>query len=394
MNIGNVQEVEEGILSEQQLGEKLDQGTAVVFKGTDHPVAVGHGLLIKVNTNIGVSDRASLDAEIAKLKKLAALGFRPDTMMDHTIVHFDKPFWKYMLEEFDGPVGTLPHYLSFKPGQGIDSIEFMERLEEMAEAGVSFMTLHPTPNRYLYQIAKETRFTPTSSRGGGVVLRDMILNNRPENVISQNFDRIMQIFRKHNIVISIGSTFRSANVVEALDKAHREETRIQGEYIRRAKKAGVQVMMEGIGHITLDKLPQYADLIKEYGVPFMPLGPIPTDAAIGFDHVTSAIGASFLSMLGVAHIINSITREEHTGGVPSSESVVEGLKAARIAAHCVNIAKFWEVARVDRAIAENRSRNRSCFGEGGFFTGTSKMIATLGCNRCRAECPLLVGLSE
>lgn len=148
--------------------------------------------------------------------------------------------------------------------------------------------------------------------------------------------------------------------------------------------------MEGIGHMTLDKIAEYAEMVKTYGVPFMPLGPITTDAAVGEDHISNAIGAAYIAFLGAAHVLNSITREEHTGKVPTQESIIEGLRAARIAEHSVNIAKFPQVLEPDRQVSDKRAGNYTCVVEGGLFSSSAERRFSMGCSRCGSECPLIL----
>ena len=139
----------------------------------------------------------------------------------------------------------------------------------------------------------------------------------------------------------------------------------------------------------INKIPVYAEMVKRYGIPFMPLGPIVTDAAVGEDHIANAIGSTFMASLGAAHILNSITREEHTGKIPSLESIIEGVKAARIAEHTVNIANFSEALEPDRNIADSRAANNTCVVDGGLFTKSAERRFNMGCTRCGPQCPLL-----
>ena len=133
-------------------------------------------------------------------------------------------------------------------------------------------------------------------------------------------------------------------------------------------------------------------MIRKIGVPFMPLGPIPTDASVGFDHVASAIGASQLGYLGIAKIFHSITREEHTGNVPSIDSIIEGLKSARTAAHIVNISLFPNYATLDKHVALTRAHNKTCVINQGLFAEDTNESYSAGCNRCKHECPLILNL--
>jgi phosphomethylpyrimidine synthase len=362
-----------------------------IIRHKQNPLLLGKKSLLKVNTNIGVSDANEYDSEKAKLIRLRELPYMPDMMMDHTIVQLDKPLWQFMVDELEIPVGTLPHYLSYKANKGIEKNNLLELIEEMASYGVSFMTLHPTASLDLLEIAS-TRKTPTTARGGGLIVHDAQINNRDVNIIVDNWDEIMSLFKKYDLTLSIGTTWRPARIDEALDKVHLIEIAKQKEYIDKAKIYGINVIMEGVGHLSVRDIPKYCKLIANHNVPLMPLGPMPTDATTGFDHVTSAIGATIIAMFGNIGSINSVTREEHTGGVPCFDSIIEGLKSARVAAHCINLMRFNNYGELfDSLISNARARNVSCAINAGLFMEKIEYItAKKGCSRCRDECPLTI----
>ncbi len=383
-----IKEIQYNIFTEAEIKQKTAD-RSILFLKAKRPVLVGKNCLLKINTSIGVSDEANYENEIKKLNDISKLDYRPDCMMDHTIVQLKKPLWKSMVEMFDGAVGTLPHYLPFNENEGISEEDFFDNLNDMANGGVSFVTLHPTADIALYHkaIASE-RAVPTTSRGGYVLLKDQVINNRKENIVAKNFEQIMEILRAHHMAVSIGSVFRPATVHEALDPIHVEETLMQKKYIDIARKCGVPVQMEGIGHITIDKMKEYADLIRPFGVPLMPLGPMPSDEIIGFDHITNAIGASMMASTGLVGIINSVTREEHTGKVPSYESIIEGMKTAYTVAHCYNISKFPEYKKATEISGIQRSAHNTCVQSGGVFSYVPDMRESVSCSRCKRECPL------
>jgi len=358
-----------------------------VIEHSERPILLGEKALLKVNTNIGVSDEAAFENEYKKLHILAELPYRPDTMMDHTYVQLPKPFWKYMVNTFDGPVGTLPHYYVYRQNRGIDAVQLLETIDEMGAEGVRFMTLHPTATRDLLEVARTCRSIPTTSRGGALVLRDLEVHKRSVNVFADCFDEILKLFKKYHMTLSVGTTFRPARIDEALDQVHLDEIQEQKKYIDIAKACGVHVIMEGIGHLSLRDIPRYCELIRNHHTPLMPLGPMVTDASIGFDHVTSAIGAAAAAMNGNVCTINSVTREEHTGGVPTCDSIVEGLKTARVVAHSINLLRFNKYWEIDRAISDQRAASGTCVIKGGIF-GENVSSVSDGCNRCRYECPL------
>jgi len=145
-----------------------------------------------------------------------------------------------------------------------------------------------------------------------------------------------------------------------------------------------------MGHAPLHKISEYVKLIKcLHDIPVMPLGPITTDAAVGEDHISSAIGAAFMAYIGGADIINSITREEHTGGVPTTDAVLEGLRAARIAAHSVNIARYPNLDKLEQATSESRANNYTCVVDSGLFKESTRQRFSMGCSRCGSICPLI-----
>lgn len=389
--LDSVQEVKEKIITTRQLRNRISRHKAVLLVGKLRTVAIGKGLLLKVNVSLGLNNPKGIDTELTKLAYISSVGYAPDTLMDLSICRPPKPLYLYMIENSGGPVGTLPHYLCFDKNKGIDSHLLLEEIERQADAGVAFMTFHFTPKKKLYEKACLTRLTPVTSRGGGIVIKDMYINKRTDNVLSDNFDNITKILRKYGVVLSIGTTFRPATTTEALDEVQLEELYIQGEYITAAIKAEIPVIMEGMGHAPLKKIIQYAKLTKQlYNIPCMPLGPIPTDAAVGEDHISSAIGAAFMGYVGGADAINSVTREEHTGKIPSIDSILEGLKAARIASHAVNISRFPILDIADQRISRQRANHYTCVVDGGLFSESTRQRYSMGCSRCGIECPLAI----
>lgn len=377
-----------GLFSEAEIETLISNRKVIRLKGKE-PVLIGTECLLKVNTNIGVSSLDDYEYEIKKIKTISSLTYRPDSVMDHTIVPLEKPLWRTMLEEFDGAIGTLPHYLPYDQNTGIRESDFFDNLLDMARGGVSFVTLHPTADIELYKEAYSSkRIIPTTSRGGYVLLNDQVINNRTENIVAHNFEKIMVILREFDMAVSIGSVFRPGTIHEALDHIHRKETLLQKKYIDIAKHFGVQVQMEGIGHMPFDKMNEYADFIRPFDAPLMPLGPMPSDEIIGFDHVTNAIGASMMAATGVVGMINSVTREEHTGRVPSFDSIIEGLKAAKVAAHCYNLSKYPKYKIATEVIGVARAQNMTCIQRGGIFDYQPDFSETEECSRCRRECPL------
>ena len=393
MILSNIEEVENNIIGADVLQKYLKSGEAIILNGKSKSVAIGHNLPIKINTSIGlngVSSSKKIEIEMEKVKLFSRLAYGPDIMMDLSISRTAIPMYERVIETFGGPVGTLPHYLCFNPKNGIDKNKLLDTIEMQAEAGIAFVTLHPTPTPDILGKSKKIRKIPYTSRGGSIVIKDMLINNRKPNIIAEAFSEILTILKKHNVCLSIGTCFRPASIDQALDLIHIEETEIQGEFINYAQNHGVPVMFEGVGHMDLGKINDYAGIIGKYKIPFMPLGPITTDSAIGEDHITNAIGASNLGMTGAAHVFNSVTREEHTGKVPSMNSILESIKAIRVAAHSVNVAKFPVIKELDKKVAESRADNFTCVVHGGLFGVDDGKPITMGCTRCGHECPFII----
>jgi phosphomethylpyrimidine synthase len=389
--LAQVAEIRDGLASLAEMLARCEDGSALVLRGRRHCVALGDGTMVKVNTLLGCSNIKDLDQEIWKVDKLSSAKYVPDMLMDLSIVRPAKPLYEVMIDRFGGPIGTLPHYLCYKPRRGIDKILLMEEVNRQAEAGIGWMTLHLTARKELFEKACRLRRSPTTARGGAIVIEDMYIRGSSEGILGDMFDDLMKVFRRFGVVLAVGTVFRPSNIFEALDEVHLEETSLQGEYISAARKAGVSVIMEGVGHITLDRIPEYVRITKgRFKVPFMPLGPIVTDAAVGADHIASAIGAAYMALIGGADAINSVTREEHAGGVPSCDAVLEGARTARIVAHSVNITRFGALKAVDLVTVRRRSEHETCVVHGGLLE-TPHDGSTPGCARCGTQCPLRIG---
>jgi len=367
---------------------KDDEGVSYIYH-KDNPTLLGSQFLLKVNTSVGISEPCDLKEELRKIEVISSVHYAPDLIMDHTRnIALNKSLWKHLIEMVNVPIGTVPVYSVFDETKGIDKLFLLDIIQEMAEGGVNLMTFHPTVTRELYDLAKKTRGIPISSWGGGVVLQDMIINNREHNIIVEMFADILAILKKHNVTISIGSVFRPAGIIDALDSVHLLETEEQKKYIDIAKANKVNVIMEGIGHIGIDLIPKYCDTIRPYKTPLMPLGPIPTDASIGYDHVSGILGAYEVVKQGVVGIINSVTRAEHLGNVPTTEEVLEGLMNARTLAHVINLTRFEHFRQLDTNIYKNRAIGRTCMVNGGLFNISPNPENRQGCNRCGVQCPL------
>lgn len=348
------------------------------------PVYIGKDSLVKVCVSVGLSKEGDIKSEFKKSEKLCALSYRPDIINDLSIVKTSKPLYRFLLENFDGAIGLVPYYTLFSNNGGINRNELMETIQMQLEEGVAYMTLHLTADTRLYELAcNSNRKIPFTSRGGFCLIKDAYINRRNTNILIENLDEILKLFKKYNATISIGGTFRPATIWDAMDSIQRKEIQQQKEYIKLCKKYGVNVILEGLGHASLRGIDEYLNNISDVEVPLMPLGPLPSDELIGFDHITNAIGAFYMSKSPWLSIINSITRKEHMGDIPSLKDTVEALKTARATAHIINCNKsskymdYMETTGLKRAIRE------SCLVSGGIFKSRNMKK----CSRCGRECP-------
>ncbi|GIG30798.1 phosphomethylpyrimidine synthase ThiC [Cellulomonas marina] len=392
--IATTTEVAEGLLAPATASDLIRANSLALLRGNRSRVLCGPEALVKVNTSIGCNRPADWDLELRKLDQLANCGYGPDIMMDLSTVRLARPLYAEIRELTGAPVGTLPHYTAFKPRDGLDKSRLLEEIERHATEGVAWVTLHLAVTSELYELARRTRRTPTTARGGGIAIRDMLINNRSESLLAELFPEILRILKRFGTALSLGTTFRPANTLDALDAAHKTELRLQRRFIDESQAQGVPVMLEAVGHMRLSDVPIFTNLVRSgigHSGPVVTLGPIPTDASVGEDHIANAIGSSVLALAGGTDVINSITREEHTGSVPDLESILEGLRAARIAAHAVNISKFPQLdSAAEDSVVDARNKNYTCVVDGGLFSKSATTRHAMGCTRCGNECPLVV----
>ncbi|MBK1735325.1 hypothetical protein CKO15_08520 [Halorhodospira abdelmalekii] len=350
-----------------------------VTYGSPNKLTVGYRIPVKVNLSVGVERADSFNREYKKVRGILSLKNPPDLMMDLSSLLAKKELWEVMRAEFDGPIGVLPHYAIFNERGGLDEAELLERIENLFKSSVNFITIHCTPSHELFSLAKKDRAVPVTSRGGGIVLRDMSLNKRKVNIYELLFEDICKIAAQHGGVINLGTSFRAGSVADGFDRVAKEELVAQAKFCRMAKAYGAQVILEGPGHMPLHKLADYHKEIKAFEVPPMPLGPIVSDSDDDFDHVSSAIGAAEFMMIAKGGIINAITAVEHKGGVPSQQHLTEGLRVAKLAAQIASVTYSKEALQVEGDISKMRGVSESCILD-------SKKS---GCSRCGHVCPLL-----
>ncbi|MCB2226010.1 MAG: phosphomethylpyrimidine synthase ThiC [Desulfarculaceae bacterium] len=325
------------------------------------PCGVGQGLRVKVNANLGSSpDRCDPAEEAAKLH--AALEAGADAVMDLSTGGDLTQMRRQVLELSHAPVGTVPIYQAAVEvtgeGRGIIDItadDVFRVIEQQAEEGVDFMTVHcGVTQQAVQRLRTEGRITDVVSRGGSFLTCWMLANEK-ENPLYEQYDRLLEICQKHDVTLSLGDGLRPGCLADATDRAQITELITLGELTDRAWDAGVQVMIEGPGHVPLDQVQANIQLQKRlcHNAPFYVLGPLVTDVAAGHDHVACAIGGALAGWAG-ADFLCYVTPSEHLA-LPGPDEVYEGVIVTRIAAHAADIAKGnQEAIARDRAMAQAR----------------------------------------
>ncbi|MDD5210433.1 MAG: phosphomethylpyrimidine synthase ThiC [Elusimicrobiales bacterium] len=318
-------------------------GRAVVPANINHknlvPAAIGRAFNCKINVNLGTSDMGSgLRKELKKLELSVKLG--ADTVMDLSTGGDLGKIRSEIISRSPLPVGTVPLYEVLKRAGSVKAINpalILEVIEEQAASGVDFMTIHAGLLRAHLPLVKD-RVTGIVSRGGAALAKWMELGGE-ENPLYTAFDEICAIFRKYDVTFSLGDALRPGSLADACDAAQFAELDVLGGLVRRSRKAGVQVMVEGPGHVPLDKVFLNIERAEKIcgGAPFYVLGPLVTDIAPGYDHITSAIGGAVAAWAG-ASFLCYVTPKEHLG-LPELEDVRQGLIASKIAAHAADIAR-------------------------------------------------------
>ena len=393
-----------------QLMEGVAKGVIAIPKNNHHDVekimAVGKGLSTKVNANIGASrDLPGLQQELEKL--CVSLRAGADTVMDLSMGKDLNEIRRGILEKCPVPLGTVPVYQTVaevveERGQDIGDItvdQLLKNIEQQALDGVDFMTLHCGLTRdSLARVKNHQRLMGVVSRGGSFTIEWMTANNR-ENPFYEYYDDLLAILKEHEVTISLGDGLRPGCLADATDRGQLQELIHLGELTQRAWDAGVQVIVEGPGHMPLDQIQANILLQKRlcHGAPFYVLGPLVTDIAPGYDHITGAIGGAIAAAAGADYLCY-VTPAEHLK-LPNPHDVREGVIASRIAAHAADIVKgFPGAIDKDNAMAKCRNRldwkgqidlsldpekARQFREEGSSYTGDA-------CSMCGAYCAIKV----
>lgn len=336
-------------LSEPQIRRRLLKGRIAILNNNRHkvvkPCAVGEGLRVKINANIGTSgDNPCVEEELKKLEVAEKYG--ADAVMDLSTGGNLKELRRKVLEKSTVPVGTVPVYEVAVQAQGkgsslvdFDIGDILKVLESQAADGVDFFTIHSGVTRKsLSALKKNKRVLDIVSRGGAI-LANWMAHHKKENPFYEYFDRILDIACEYDITLSLGDGLRPGSILDATDKGQLSELALLGELAARAKRRNVQAIIEGPGHVPIEQIKKNIELEKKlcHGAPFYVLGPLVTDVAAGYDHISSAIGGAWAAFFG-ADFLCYVTPSEHLRH-PSVEDVREGVVASRIAAHAADLAR-------------------------------------------------------
>ena len=324
------------------------------------PEGVGEGLRTKVNVNLGISGDLADEAEEWR-KVEVALELGAEAIMDLSNSGKTQSFRTRLIEKSPAMIGTVPMYDAIgyleKALITITAEDFLDVVRRHAEDGVDFVTVHAGMNRRVLESFKETgRLTNIVSRGGSLVFAWMEATGN-ENPFYEHYDEVLEILHEHDVTISIGDAMRPGSTYDASDAGQIAELIEIGKLTRRAWDAGVQVMVEGPGHMSLDEIAANMKMEKRlcHNAPFYVLGPLVTDIAPGYDHITAAIGGAIAASSG-ADFLCHVTPAEHLR-LPDADDVREGLIATKIAAHAADIAKGVPHARdVDDRMGDARRR--------------------------------------
>uniref|UniRef100_UPI0040576F55 phosphomethylpyrimidine synthase ThiC n=1 Tax=Candidatus Electronema sp. TaxID=2698783 RepID=UPI0040576F55 len=350
------------VISEQLLLERVAQGRIAIPANKHHhnlkAAGVGQGLKTKINVNLGVSkDVCSFEGEMNKAR--LSLKYKADAIMDLSVSGDTEGFRKRLVAEVPVMIGTVPIYDTLtrtgKPTEQITVEDWFETVRIHAENGIDFITIHAGLNqKCASSLRLNKRLCGIVSRGGAI-LYEWMAKTGQENPFYEHFDRLLAICEQHDVCISLGDGLRPGAIKDSTDAPQIEELITLGELTKRAWAHNVQVMIEGPGHVPLHEVEMNMKLQKKlcHHAPFYVLGPLVTDIAPGYDHITSAIGGALAAMHG-ADFLCYVTPAEHLR-LPSADDVKEGIIASKIAAHAGDLAKgIPGAADLDHAMSAAR----------------------------------------
>ncbi|MCL4844182.1 MAG: phosphomethylpyrimidine synthase ThiC [Bryobacteraceae bacterium] len=348
-------------LTPELVREEVARGRMIIPANINHlslePMAIGVAAKCKINANIGNSATTSdIEGELEKLRYSVKYG--ADTLMDLSTGGDIPRIRQAIINESPVPVGTVPIYEALSRVRRVEDLTaavMLEVIEEQAQQGVDYMTIHA--GVLVQHIPLTTKRVCGIVSRGGSILAEWMVKNHKQNFLYEHFEEICKILQKYDVSFSLGDGLRPGALADASDAAQFAELKTLGELTKIAWNYDVQVMIEGPGHVPMDQIQMQVEKEKElcYEAPFYTLGPLVTDFAPGYDHITSAIGAAMIGWYG-ASMLCYVTPKEHLG-LPNKEDVKQGIIAYKIAAHAADIARKRPGAR-DRDDELSRARYR------------------------------------
>jgi len=335
-------------MSPDKMARLFRAGRIVIPSNPQHknlrPVAIGEGTRVKVNANIGTSkDHVDIAEELTKVR--TAIEYGADAIMDLSTGGDIAGIRRRILRECDLPLGTVPIYeaVCCSSGKGgladMTADDLFKTIERHAKDGVDFMTVHcGVTQQTAESLKKHKRITGVVSRGGAMLVAWM-RHNDEENPLFKDYDHLLDLAKEHGFTLSLGDGLRPGSTADATDVPQIHELLVLGKLVDRARKAGVQAMVEGPGHVPLNQIEANVRIEKAVckGAPFYVLGPLVCDVAAGYDHIAGAIGGALAAYYG-ADFLCYVTPAEHLG-LPTVDDVREGVVASRIAAHAADLAR-------------------------------------------------------
>src|SRR3974390_768317 len=346
-------------LDPEHVRSEVARGRAIIPANIHHrnlePMGIGIAFKCKINANIGNSATTSeINEELKKLHH--AVHYGADTVMDLSTGGDIPEIRQASINASPVRIGTVPVYEAISRVRRPEDLTIdlmLEVIEEQAEQGVDYMTIHAGVLREQVPLGRK-RITGIVSRGGSLMAHWME-HHKKQNFLYERFEDICKIFKKHDVSFSLGDGLRPGSIADASDEEQFAELKVLGELTKKAWEHDIQVMIEGPGHIPMDKIKEQVDKEMEicHEAPFYTLGPLVTDIAPGYDHITSAIGAAMIGWMGTA-MLCYVTPKEHLG-LPDRDDVKQGIIAYKIAAHAADLAKGQPGARTrDEALSKAR----------------------------------------
>ncbi len=346
---------------------------------TNKGVFIGKESETLLNLLVGANDINSYKDEVKIINVLNDSKEMVDIITDLSLFESKdgNRLWEYVINHTSFMAATVPVYLSLDEMGNVVQNKLYELICEQCEKGISIITIHPTINDQLIELSKN-RLISCTSRGGGIVIRDYLNNKRTNNVYIDIIDKIADKCKEYDVILSIGSSFRSGTIIDSLDTTYYKELEEQVRIAEYLDKRGVGTIIETPGHIDPNNLLKLCKELEGLEYPIMPLGPMLTDAGLNEDDTVGVIGASLMGIFKCADILSIVTAREHLGGIPSLEDVLSAISKYKIAKHIIDLSKIGNFSE-DKMISKERADKKTC-----------NVLTRENCYRCSNVCPLRI----